>query len=117
MVETDRPAELPCIWCISGAHEAVELRDGDKNRYMGKGVEGRRQCALGHHTRTHRHEYFDQAGIDRVMIELDGTDNKANLGANAILAVSLAPRLQRPLSICRSGNILAAFVPTFCLSP
>src|SRR5690349_11603354 len=75
----------------TGAHEAVELRDGDKRRYGGKGV----QKAVGAVTG----EIFDaiggmdaenQAKIDETMIALDGTPNKARLGANAILGVSLA---------------------------
>ena len=75
----------------TGAHEAVELRDGDKSRYGGKGVlkaiehiEGEILDALA------GMEATDQIEIDNVMIDLDGTPNKARLGANAILAVSLA---------------------------
>ena len=75
----------------TGSREALELRDGDKSRYMGKGVlkavaninGAIRELLLGQ-------DVTDQAGLDRAMIELDGTDNKATLGANAILAVSLA---------------------------
>ena len=75
----------------TGKREAVELRDGDKSRYLGKGVlkavanaNGEiRSALLGHNV-------LDQAGLDRRMIELDGTENKGRLGANAILAVSLA---------------------------
>jgi enolase len=75
----------------TGAHEAVELRDGDKKRYLGKGV----QKAVGAITG----EIFDTIGgmdaeqqvqIDEAMIALDGTPNKSRLGANAILGVSLA---------------------------
>jgi enolase len=75
----------------TGAHEAVELRDGDKRRYLGKGVlnaveavNGEIQDAIG------GLEGADQVRIDQIMIELDGTPNKARLGANAILGVSLA---------------------------
>jgi len=75
----------------TGAHEAAELRDGDKSRYGGKGVrhalafaEGEILDALGGMDAT------DQVRIDETMIDLDGTPNKARLGANAILAVSLA---------------------------
>ncbi|GAA3541127.1 phosphopyruvate hydratase [Zobellella aerophila] len=75
----------------TGSREALELRDGDKSRFLGKGVQtavaninDRIAAALVGKDAT------AQADIDRVMIELDGTDNKANLGANAILAVSLA---------------------------
>jgi enolase len=75
----------------TGAHEAVELRDGDKGRYLGKGVLKAVAAVNG--------EIFDAVGgmdaeaqvhIDRTMIALDGTPNKARLGANAILGVSLA---------------------------
>ena len=75
----------------TGAHEAVELRDGDKARYLGKGVRKAVEAVNG--------EIFDAVGgmdaeqqvqIDETMIELDGTPNKSRLGANAILGVSLA---------------------------
>ena len=74
----------------TGEHEAVELRDGDK-RFLGKGVER----AVGNVNRIlaprlQGREAKDQEGIDRLMIELDGSPNKGNLGANAILGVSLA---------------------------
>lgn len=75
----------------TGTREAVELRDGDKNRYFGKGVtqavgnvNGKIRDAL---TTT---EFADQREMDASLIELDGSDNKGNLGANALLAVSLA---------------------------
>ncbi len=75
----------------TGAHEAVELRDGDKKRYGGKGVltavqnvnESIREAIVGL-------DAADQVTLDDVMIELDGTPNKGSLGANAILGVSLA---------------------------
>jgi len=75
----------------TGAHEAVELRDGDKGRYLGKGV----LKAVGHVNTTiakalRGFEAREQMDIDRTMIELDGTPNKRNLGANAILSVSMA---------------------------
>ncbi|MFC5355355.1 phosphopyruvate hydratase, partial [Azospirillum himalayense] len=75
----------------TGAHEAVELRDGDKSRYGGKGVLKAVEAVNG--------EIFDaiagldgsnQRALDLAMIELDGTPNKGRLGANAILGVSLA---------------------------
>jgi enolase len=75
----------------TGAHEAVELRDGDKKRYLGKGVRNAIEAVNG--------EIFDAIGgmdaeaqvkIDQTMIALDGTPNKSRLGANAILGVSLA---------------------------
>jgi enolase len=75
----------------TGAHEAVELRDGDKKRYLGKGV---RTAVSNINTRIAEairgFEAKEQLDIDRTMIELDGTPNKRNLGANAILAVSMA---------------------------
>lgn len=75
----------------TGEHEAVELRDGDKSRYMGKGV----QKAVDNVNEIIAPEIegllvVEQAYIDQVMIELDGTPNKSKLGANAILGVSLA---------------------------
>ncbi len=75
----------------TGTHEAVELRDGDPARYGGKGVlravanvNGEIASAVGGRDAT------DQAGLDQFLVELDGTPNKARLGANAVLAVSLA---------------------------
>lgn len=75
----------------TGSREALELRDGDKSRYLGKGV----QKAVANINTTIRDlligfDAEDQRGLDKAMIDADGTDNKANLGANAILAVSLA---------------------------
>jgi len=77
----------------TGAHEAVEMRDGDDARYLGKGVLQAVQnvnvtirneiCASGF-------DATDQRGLDRLLIQLDGTDNKGGLGANAILGVSMA---------------------------
>ncbi len=75
----------------TGENEAVELRDGDKDRYLGRGVQKAVQNIneviapelLGY-------DVLDQVGIDKTMIELDGTNNKSKLGANAILAISLA---------------------------
>ncbi|MCP5586817.1 phosphopyruvate hydratase, partial [Klebsiella pneumoniae] len=75
----------------TGSREALELRDGDKSRFLGKGVlkavgAGNgpiAQALLGQDAK-------DQAKVDQIMIDLDGTENKSNFGANAILAVSLA---------------------------
>ena len=75
----------------TGIYEAVELRDGDKSRYLGKGVANAVKNAneiiapalVGE-------DVFEQRKIDQMMIDLDGTDNKGKLGANAILGVSLA---------------------------
>jgi enolase len=75
----------------TGAHEAVELRDGDKSRWGGKGVTKAVQSVNGEIAEAVVGlEVEDQAEIDRAMIELDGTENKGRLGANAILGVSLA---------------------------
>ena len=75
----------------TGAHEAVELRDGDKGRYRGKGV----RKAVGNVDDIIAPELIgedaaDQSAIDRILLELDGTENKSKLGANAMLGVSLA---------------------------
>ena len=75
----------------TGSHEAVELRDKDKNRYGGKGVLSAIKsvdCMIA--PEIMGLSAFDQRTIDRIMIEVDGTEDKSNLGANAILATSLA---------------------------
>jgi enolase len=75
----------------TGAHEAVELRDGDKARYMGKGVMKAVAAVNGEiYEALADMDAEDQIAVDKVMIALDGTPNKARLGANAILGVSLA---------------------------
>jgi len=75
----------------TGAYEAVEKRDGDKSRYMGKGVLEAVAAVNGEIAEELvGFDATEQVGIDRTMIELDGTDNKGRLGANAILGVSLA---------------------------
>ena len=75
----------------TGAYEAVEKRDGDKNRYMGKGVLEAVAAVNGEIAdEIVGLDATEQVGIDMTMIELDGTDNKGRLGANAILGVSLA---------------------------
>ena len=75
----------------TGSREAVELRDGDKTRYLGKGV---KQAVSNINTCLKdallNKDFEDQYAIDKCMIELDGTDNKSRLGANALLAISLA---------------------------
>src|SRR5580658_6661382 len=75
----------------TGEHEAIELRDGDKKRYLGKGV----SKAVANVTSKIRPELvgldsLDQLTVDATMLKLDGTETKSKLGANAILAVSLA---------------------------
>ena len=75
----------------TGAHEAVERRDGDKARYMGKGVLEAVAAVNGEIAEELvGYDATEQVGIDRTMIEMDGTPNKGRLGANAILGVSLA---------------------------
>ncbi|MGI4752059.1 MAG: phosphopyruvate hydratase [Janthinobacterium lividum] len=75
----------------TGAHEAVELRDNDKTKYQGKGV---LQAVANVNDKLakelHGMDVFEQNALDKLMIEIDGTENKGNLGANAILGVSLA---------------------------
>ena len=75
----------------TGVHEAVELRDGDKDRYLGKGVlkavENVNDIIAPHLI---DFDPFDQVGLDKALIALDGTENKGKLGANAILGVSMA---------------------------
>ena len=74
----------------TGSREAIELRDGG-SRYLGKGVLKAVDNVNGAIAKAIiGKDASDQANIDRIMIELDGTDNKANLGANALLAVSMA---------------------------
>lgn len=80
----------------TGEYEAVELRDGDKARYLGKGVlkavENVNDIIAD---KIIGFDVTDQIGIDKAMIELDGTPNKGKLGANAILGVSLVSRRSR----------------------
>jgi enolase len=90
----------------TGVHEAVELRDGDEGRYLGKGV----KKAVANVNLTiaeglNGMDIFDQVGIDHTLIDLDGTENKGNLGANALLGVSLC--------IATSG----VSMPTLCPCP
>jgi enolase len=75
----------------TGEHEAIELRDGDKKRYLGKGVSKAVKNVMDKIApELEGMDALDQVAIDRTMIELDGTETKSKLGANAILAVSLA---------------------------
>src|ERR1039458_6972012 len=75
----------------TGTREAIELRDGDKQRYLGKGV-----LRAVEHVNTEISEAImgldatEQSFIDKILIDLDGTENKSRLGANAVLAVSMA---------------------------
>jgi enolase len=75
----------------TGAHEAVELRDGDKGRYLGRGVQGAvRNVNETIAPRLLGQDAVEQTAVDRLLLELDGTPNKGKLGANAVLGVSLA---------------------------
>ena len=75
----------------TGSFEAVELRDGDKSRYLGKGVlKAVENVNSVIAPKLEGMNVYDQAGIDKMLIELDGTENKGVLGANATLGVSLA---------------------------
>ena len=94
----------------TGSREAVELRDGDASRYGGKGVSQAvtnvntviRDAVLGK-------DATDQAGIDRLMIELDGTDNKGRLGANALLGYRWQTHMPLPMirvSACTACSVV-----------
>src|SRR5688500_7866794 len=74
----------------TGQREALELRDGDKKRYSGKGVTKAVSHVNGEIARALAGHDADQTAADRAMIELDGTPNKGRLGANALLGVSMA---------------------------
>src|SRR5687767_8431655 len=74
----------------TGQREALELRDGDKKRYAGKGVTKAVANINGELARALVGRDADQTGVDRAMIELDGTPNKARVGANATLGISMA---------------------------
>lgn len=75
----------------TGIHEAVELRDNDKSAFLGKGVlKAVNNVNTVLNEALHGADIFDQKGIDKLMLQLDGTENKSNLGANAILGISLA---------------------------
>jgi enolase len=89
----------------TGEYEACELRDGDKARYLGKGtLKAVRNVREVITPRLIGMDIHDQAAIDQMMIELDGTENKSNLGANAILGASLA---------CAKAGAEAAALPLY----
>ncbi len=102
----------------TGIHEAVELRDGDKTKYLGKGVQNAVDFVnneLCDHLIGADAE--DQMHIDMAMIEIDGTDNKSRLGANAILGVSLAISKAMAVELCTPlyryvGGVYAHTLPT-----
>ena len=93
----------------TGAFEAVELRDDDAGRYLGKGVQKAVQNVnevIG--PELYGVDAFDQPGLDKLLIELDGTENKGKLGANGILGVSwLPPKRAHTPSACRYTSISA----------
>src|ERR1700691_1446406 len=75
----------------TGAHEAIELRDGDKKRYLGKGVlKAVKNVIEVIGPKVEGEDASNQVAIDRILLDLDGTTNKAKLGANAMLGVSMA---------------------------
>ena len=101
----------------TGQHEALEMRDGDKTRWLGKGVD-----AAVDHVRQSISELLvgmpvdEQRHIDEAMIELDGTPNKSKLGANAMLGASLACLLQvQHHTSCLCGNTSAVLLEAKCL--
>ena len=101
----------------TGAHEAVELRDGDKGRWSGKGVEKAVANVNGEIAQAIAgRDAEDQGGLDRALIVLDGTENKGRLGANAILGVSLATAKAAAASLgqplyCYVGGAEANLLP------
>jgi enolase len=100
----------------TGAHEALELRDGNAKRYLGKGV----TKAVKNVTEKilpalEGMDALDQLTIDRTMLELDGTETKSKLGANAILAVSLAvAKAAAERSGCHCSNTWVGRTPRCC---
>ena len=92
----------------TGSREAIELRDGDKNRYLGKGV-----LKAVEHINTEISEAVlgldasEQSFLDKTLIDLDGTDNKSRLGANALLAVSMA--VNPASTACSTSPVVASF--------
>jgi enolase len=95
----------------TGQREALELRDGDKQRYLGKGVTKAVANVNGELAKTLAGRSGEQSEIDRLMIELDGTPNKARLGANAILGVSMA--LARANAAAASAPLYAHFAKLY----
>ena len=103
----------------TGVNEAVELRDGVKKRYLGKGVQ---KAVKNIQTKILPEllgrDATDQVGVDSAMLALDGTATKAKLGANAVLAVSLATAKAGPMhSASHSTNTSAAQTPRYCPCP
>lgn len=90
----------------TGTKEAVELRDGDKTRYLGKGVRHAVDNVNGTIAETLKNfDAADQQGLDRRLIDLDGTENKGRLGANALLGFRWLPRMPwQPRASSRCGS-------------
>jgi enolase len=89
----------------TGSREALELRDGDKSRFMGKGVLKAVGAVNGPIAQAILGDAKDQAGIDKIMIDLDGTENKSNFGANAILAfLWRTPKRLLLLKVCHCSS-------------
>lgn len=106
----------------TGSHEAIELRDGDKSRYMGKGVQKAVANVNGALRKALVGKSFTQTSLDEAMIALDGTENKGKLGANAILGISMAfahavaKSLKKPLyahfrDIAKTGKPMSLPLP------
>ena len=101
----------------TGEHEAVELRDNDKNRYLGKGVldaVNNVNTVISNHLINR--EIDSQKSLDDILIELDGTSNKSRLGANSTLGVSMA--FSRAYALCKQIPLYESFSPNFkCILP
>ena len=101
----------------TGEHEAVELRDNDKNRYLGKGVldaVNNVNIVISNHLINR--EIDSQKSLDDILIELDGTSNKSRLGANSTLGVSMA--FSRAYALCKQIPLYESFSPNFkCILP
>ena len=95
----------------TGEHEVLELRDGDKSRYLGKGVQ-KAVSNINEIIAPHIQgkDALDQAAIDNLMIQLDGTENKSKLGANAILGVSLARARAGALAVAQAPEKAAGAI-------
>ena len=100
----------------TGEHEALELRDGDKKRYLGKGVlKACENVATMLGPVVVGRDAFDQAGLDAAMLAADGTPNKGKVGANAMLGVSMAAARAAATSwACRSTSTWAARARACC---
>ena len=99
-----------------GEHEAVELRDGDQNRFLGRGVLKAVQNVTQHiFPKIEGYDPFNQEALDGLLIELDGTENKSNLGANALLGVSMA--VCRAAAVSREISLYEYLIPKSNILP